>query len=274
MKTAFKTGLSKFKLTDANYYGNKSAWHYMSVSQYKDFMKCEAAALAKLKGDWEPITDPKALLVGNYVHSYFESDEVHEDFKEQHNDQMFSSRKPYGLLKDFQIAEQMIERLEQEEMFKSLYIGEKETIVTGELFGVDWKGKIDCLNLSDGYFVDIKTTKDMHEKKFNEQYGQRVTFIENFGYVLQMAVYCELLKQQYGSDFVPLIAAVSKQTPSEARIITIDQDKMAFEMVMLRDNLEHVQNVKMGEAEPHACGTCEYCRGSRRITEFTSMNDL
>lgn len=51
----------------------------MSFSVFKDFEKCEAATLAKLKGDWEPSSDPKALLIGNYVHSYFESEQAHAD---------------------------------------------------------------------------------------------------------------------------------------------------------------------------------------------------
>ena len=42
---------------------------------------------------------------------------------------MFSSRKPFGLLKDFQIAEQMIERLKQEEAFLNIYQGEKSSQV-------------------------------------------------------------------------------------------------------------------------------------------------
>ena len=265
---------SKINLTDDNYYGNEADWQYMSVSQYKNFLKCPVAALAKLKGEWEPISDPVALLVGNYVHTYFESPEIHKGFKEENKEKMFSSRKPYGLLKDFKIAEQMIKRLEQEEAFMNLYQGEKETIVTGELFGVEWKGKIDCLNLEDNYFVDIKTNRDMHKREWNEVYGKRCTFIENFGYVLQMAVYCELLKQQYRKEFVPIIAAVSKQTPSEAKLITLDEDKMAFELINLRDNIEHIQRIKMGEEQPEACGTCEYCRANQRITGFTNMNDL
>ena len=261
-------------LSDENYYSNEADWQYMSTSQYKSFLKCEAAALAKLKGDWAPTSDPKALLVGNYVHSYFESIEVHEAFKEENKSKMFSSRKPYGLLKDFQIAEQMIDRLKQEEVFMNIYQGEKETIVTGELFGTTWKGKIDCLNVEDEYFVDIKTTKDMHERKWNENYGSRETFLVNFGYVLQMAIYQELLLQQYGKTFTPIIAAVSKQTPSEARLITIEQDKMNYELVLLKEKIERIVRVKNGEERPTPCGTCEYCRGNLPITGFTSMDDL
>ncbi|WP_422698925.1 PD-(D/E)XK nuclease-like domain-containing protein [Enterococcus durans] len=261
-------------LSDENYYSNDADWQYMSTSQYKSFLKCEAAALAKLKGEWTPTSDPKALLVGNYVHSYFESQEVHEAFKEENKSKMFSSRKPYGLLKDFQIAEQMIDRLIVEDAFLNIYQGEKEAIVTGKLFGTTWKGKIDCLNLSEGYFVDIKTTKDMHERKWNEMYGSRETFLINFGYVLQMAIYQELILQKFGKHCIPIIAAVSKQTPSEARLITIDQDKMNYELVLLKEKIERIVRVKNGEEKPHACGACEYCRGNLPITGFTSMDDL
>ena len=41
------------KLTQANYYGKKSNIQYFSVSQFKDFMKCPAMAMAKLKGEYE-----------------------------------------------------------------------------------------------------------------------------------------------------------------------------------------------------------------------------
>ncbi len=73
-------------------------------------------------------------------------------------------------MKDFKIAEQMIDRLIVEDAFLNLYQGEKEVIVTGELFGVEWKGKIDCLNLEDDYFVDIKQVKI-----FMKENGMRFT---------------------------------------------------------------------------------------------------
>lgn len=265
---------TEITLSDENHYSNEADWHFMSVSQYKNFLNCEAAALAELKGEWEPDHDKKPLLVGNYVHSFFESRVAHKHFIEDNKEKMFSSRKPYGLLKDFQIAEQMIERLKSESAFRQLYQGDKEVIVTGDLFGATWKGKIDCLNLENGYFVDIKTTKDIHEKKYDDYWGPQSNFIERYGYLIQIGIYRELLEHQYDKQFVPFIAAVSKQTPSDVALITLDESKMLSELARVEQKIEHVQRVKMGEEAPEWCGTCEYCRSHKKITGFTNMNDL
>ena len=54
------------KLTNRNYYSGKSNQEYFSVSQFKDFARCEAMAMAKLKGEYE---QPKssALFLGSFV---------------------------------------------------------------------------------------------------------------------------------------------------------------------------------------------------------------
>lgn len=41
--------MNLLQLNDENYYSQEADMQYMSVSQYKAFRKCEAAALAKLK---------------------------------------------------------------------------------------------------------------------------------------------------------------------------------------------------------------------------------
>ena len=137
----------------------------MSFSVFKDFEKCEAATLAKLKGDWEPTSDPKALLIGNYVHSYFESEQAHADFISANHKAMMTNpnkKEPDGHLRaEYKIADKMIKALSEDDFFNYVYApGDKEVIVTGELFGHQWKGKIDSLCLDRGYFCDLKTVDD------------------------------------------------------------------------------------------------------------------
>src|SRR5699024_5064416 len=81
---------SKLDLTnDEVYYGNEANWLYWSVSWYKKFVECEARALAELKEDWQPKSNPIPLLVGNYVHSYFESEEAHKQFKAKNKNALY-----------------------------------------------------------------------------------------------------------------------------------------------------------------------------------------
>ena len=53
-------------LTSENYYSPDANRDYFSVSQYKDFLKCPAMAMAKLRGEYEEEFG-RALLLGSYV---------------------------------------------------------------------------------------------------------------------------------------------------------------------------------------------------------------
>ena len=95
-------------LTNENYYSNEANWEYMSVSQYKQFRKCEATAMAELNGKWK---QPKstALLVGSYVDSWFEG--TLDEFTLQ-NPEIF---KKDGTLKvDYIQAEEIIRKLTED----------------------------------------------------------------------------------------------------------------------------------------------------------------
>ena len=61
----------KLELDQNNYYSPEANQQYFSVSQYKDFMKCEAMAMAKINGTYQPAMT-KAMLTGSFVDAYFE----------------------------------------------------------------------------------------------------------------------------------------------------------------------------------------------------------
>lgn len=264
---------TKIVLSDENYYDNESDWQYLSVSQYKKFIECEAQAMARLSENWEPNSGTTALLVGNYVHSYFESTEAHEKFIAKNEDVMYSKRSPYGLLKAFQVAEDMIHALERQPFFINLYQGEKEHIVQEKYLGVDWKAKIDCLNIENGYFVDIKTSADLEKKVWSTVYNKRVSWIVDYGYYLQMAVYAKLLEIEFGKEFTPVIAAVSKEEPPNVKMYQLDPWIMEVELQELENHLQRIIKVKNGELTPTYCGKCEYCRGHMEVTKFSDTEE-
>ena len=255
-------------LLGKDYYSVDSARRYWSVSQYKRFRECEARALAELAGEWEDQRDNTALLVGNMVHSYFESPEAHKKFMDENADAMISKAgKTKGQLKaDFLVGRRMIERLEADKQFMEYYVGQKEVAVTGEIEGVEFKGKIDCLNVEKGYFVDIKTTKSDIDSMVwvqDETSGRniQVRWFEAWGYVLQMAAYKKMLKEQYGKEFTPVIYAVTKEsTPDTRAIVFQSQEKLDYELSELSMLIKHLDDVKKGKEEAKPCGHCEYCK--------------
>lgn len=305
-----KTYSKDLELNRSNYYGNEANWHLMSVSQFKNFQQCEARTMAELKKEWERPTDNTALLVGNYVHSFFESEEEHENFKEENKENMFKgptvaeikktldqfdidykkSAKKDDLIKvaeennvmlsrgdmlsTFNIGDQMIERVKKDALFNHLWQGESEVIIAEEMFGVMWKARIDLLNVEKGYFVDLKTSQDLNKRFWNKRYGGWVSFVEEYGYTIQMAMYEKMLEKRYGKPFKGIIYAVSKQTPSDIGAIKVEQRKLDFELEFVESEIEHVMKVKNGEEKPTMCGKCEYCREKKQLFNFIGTDDL
>lgn len=266
----------KIKLTPENYYSHKTDWEYMSVSLFKDFERCEAAALAKLKDDWQPTSNPIALIVGNYVHSFFESKKSHAKFLKNYEPVLFSTRgKTKGQLKrDFVVADEMISTLQFDPLFTDVYQGDKEVIVTGQIDGIDWKGKIDCLNVKEGYFCDLKTTRDIRQRVWSDEASKYVPFVIADEYVLQMAIYKKLLEQTYSKQFTPYIFAVSKQTPPDKCGIRIDEGRYQTEYNKVNRLLPEFVAVMNGETAPKYCGHCEYCRQMKQLHGFVEIEEI
>ena len=66
---------------------------------------------------------------------------------------------------------------------------EKERIVTGTLEGIPFKCKIDSLNLSGGYFIDLKTMESLQSEKYSttlHRYTKSLLYnIVEYQYTLQ-----------------------------------------------------------------------------------------
>lgn len=267
-----------FILSSDNYYGQEANKNFMSPTWFKKFVACEAEALAELRGDWipDPDEDKTNLLVGNYLHSYFESAKAHEEFISNHSKEMISTRgKTKGQLKsDYKVADAMIDSLKNDKTFTQLYQGEKESIVTGVISGVKWMGKLDCLNLDRGYFIDLKTTQELSKRFWDSRSHRWVPFVLKYDYQLQMAVYRELVKQQYGIECEPYIVAVTKQSPPDKAVITIPHEYMEDALQRIGEQLPHFEDVIAGVQAPVPCGNCAYCREHKQLENIISVDDL
>lgn len=264
---------SHSKLTQDNYYDTDMDYKYLSFSIFRQFVQNEAAALAALKGEYDWFDNKTPLLVGNYLHSYFESAEAHQKFKDQHPEMISQRGATKGQLKkEFVIAEKMIKRLEAEPMFNSMLENtDREVIVTGKIDGEDWKGKIDAVNVKEGYFIDFKTIRSLVNDgaEWSDYFKNRVNFIKSRFYYQQMAIYAELLKQKYKKSFDPVIWAVSKEEQPVAKAYTIDDFLLEIGLSEVIDKQERVEKVINGEVVPELIDD-----GSRYFNENYRVDEI
>lgn len=227
-------------LTEENYYSQESGREYWSVSQYKSFCRCEAAAMAQLRGEYEPPVT-RALLVGSFFDAYF--DGTLEQFKDKHPE-IFTRRNE--LRAEFQKAQRMIDRVRRDPLFMQFMSGEKQAIMTAEMFGVQWKIKIDSF-CEGRCIVDLKSAANFRT-------------VPKFRYDIQGAVYQEVARLN-GYDRLPFYLAVcTKERVPNFDVFQITQPCLDAALQEVRLNLPHFEDVKNGFEEPVGCGVCDYCK--------------
>ncbi|MBR2343007.1 MAG: PD-(D/E)XK nuclease-like domain-containing protein [Clostridia bacterium] len=264
------------ELTRDNYYSPEADREYMSCSQYQDFLECEAATMAKMHGLFVP-KETEALLVGNYVHTALESDEAHEEFIEAHMDSIFKLKTSKatgetsitGKYAAFQKADEIIQIFLTDPTLKQFILmdGENEKIMTGNLFGMKWKIRLDKYT-PDRMIIDYKTAADL-STEYNLALGERECFLEAYGYLMRAAVYSEIEKQFTGNKEDPpfIILAVTKQEPCDKGAYLLNhRQRYDWELSVIEAHMKRIREVKWGMVRPRRCGHCEWCRKTKRLT--------
>lgn len=266
------------QLTKSNYFSLEAGKHYMSVSQFKDFTPafggCEARAVAKVNGDYEQKSST-AFMEGHYVHSWNEG--KLDEFK-ANNPDLYSGRgATAGQLKsNFQHCNVMIETLENDPLVMKALSGQKEVILTAELFGMPWKVMIDSHQPDVGIFADLKALKDMDGKHWNKDAQCYENFLEHYGYIIQMSVYAEVEKLANKREewLIPHMVVVTKQDPPDHEILYFDHDTISQYLNIVGNHIERVKAVKSGEVEPIRCDKCEYCRQTKKISRIKHFSEI
>lgn len=148
------------KLNDDTYYGKEANQAFFSVSQYKDFCKCEAMALAKMRGEYEQPTT-KAMLIGILCDHWFEGT---LEQLQQESPNIFYCRNG-ALRADFRKADEIIKRVQRDERFMQYMSGEKQKILTFEMFGAPWKMKMDSF-IEGICITDLKVVQNFKSLAF------------------------------------------------------------------------------------------------------------
>lgn len=248
---------------------------YMSASQFKAFRKCEAAAMAELRGEL-PRKETTALLVGSYVDAHFSGES--EQFRADHPE-IF---KKDGTLKaDFVQAEKIIQRIESDDLARMLLSGKNQVIKTVKIGGVWFKAKFDSLltarqveairkkfprirelvPFGGAIIVDLKCMKDLLDV-WDKDAGEYITFAEFLGYDIQGAIYQAVDKRN--APFV--LVVVTKEEEPDLDALHIPDDDLAFCLSEVEELAPRYAAIKRGEISPIGCGKCAYCRSKKRLS--------
>ena len=246
-------------LTSTNYHTTRANKDYWSVSLFKAFDRCETCGLAMVRGEYEQ-EKTASLLVGSYVDSYVAGE--YNEFVTEHPE-IFNSRT--GELKsDYRKADELIRIIENQPLMVDYLTGEKQVIMSAELFDVPWKIKIDVHG--GNRIVDLKVVKDF-EPMYKDGLG-RVSWVEYWGYDIQGAIY-QRIEQIASGRTEPLpfyLVAVTKEKIPNFDVIQIPQHYLDTALKVVEAKIDRFDLIKSGDISPVRCGKCDYCKLTKRLT--------
>lgn len=260
------------QLTYENYHSLEANLKYLSTSQFKAFLSCEAAVIADLAGEWAE-EKPVHFLIGSYLHAWCQG--ILKEWTAAHPE---CFKKDGGLKAEFKQAELMIQTLQSDPFAMHTLSGEKEVILTGELFGVPWKAMLDVY-VPGKRIVDLKTTKSIRDLHWSDEHRGKVTFIEQYNYFQQVAVYSELERVNAGrpeEDWLDFyMVAISKEAVPDKEVISlVDPERIGVELAKIGVHMPRIIAVKEGRVEPFRCGVCDYCRSTKVLSKAVYYTEL
>ena len=276
------------KLNSRNYYSPKANREYFSVSQFKDFMKCPAMAMAKQNGEYEEEYG-RALLLGSYVDemltgtaksqtkfiaencaelfqksskilttlSKIETAAEQREFISGCADLFCDGNKPYA---DIVQANETIERVRQQPKMMHYLSGKHQVIMTGEIEGVPFKIKMDSYD-PDEYITDLKYMASLRSPNLFQP------MVKYWGYDIQAAVYQEIVRQNIGKRLPFYFDVATKEKPAHLALGEISQWNIDEALDTVKKNIVRFQKIKTGELPAERCEDygCDYCTSTKII---------
>ena len=148
----------------------------------------------------------------------------------------------------------MLARMRRDKYFMRTLSGKKQVIMTANLFGCDWKIKMDSY-LPGDKIVDL-------ECMWSSEPVMVVSYVEHWEYDLQMAVYSAV----EGNGLETYLAVATKEDVPNLELIHIPKWRRDECLENVQKLLPHFLDVKAGKAEPERCGICDYCKATKKLT--------
>ena len=152
--------------------------------------------------------------------------------------------------KIYEKANEIIGRIQADPLFMQFMGGEKQRIMTFELFGLPWKMKMDSY-LPGICITDLKVVANFRS-------------LPAWRYDLQGAVYQAGVLAVTGEQLPFYLAAATKERVVDLDIFQIPQLTLDRALDEIAAMLPHFVNVKNGLEPAKFCGRCDYCKSMKK----------
>lgn len=195
----------------------------LSVSSLKQFMRSPQHFLLYKEGQQE---ETAAMRFGTAVHcallepAKFPKEYTYTDLRKNtkaYKEWLAEQREGIKVLTQGEIVSirDMATSVQQHPMARHLMkVPEKEVMLTGELYGVPFRGILD--GLGDGVVMDLKTCQDSSPDEFSRS-------AYNFKYYAQLAAYRMLAKQNGHDIHSCYIVAVESKAPYSVAVYQVPE---------------------------------------------------
>jgi len=250
---------------DPDEYHNSTG--FLSNSFIGDFIGCEYSALIKYAiKEKQPFS--QTFAIGHLVEAeIFEGEEGRENMLNKYGkNALKKDGSPY---KWTEYSSRLAKSVTRHEKLRDLFRSEGSIYhqtMTFSLFGLMWRGEIDYLNLNKNTEIDLKTTKDFNSKSWNEETRKKdLTFIDEWNYHRQRALYQKGINENFGQIVQPRILAVNKTTESVRMYKFDDQERLKHEISELFSITDRFKAIVDGDEKPQQCQVCSHCVASEDV---------
>ena len=257
------------ELNNENYFSKEANIEYMSVSQYKNFLECPTMALALVNEQYIPETK-ESYLEGKLFENIVTGNEIL--FMSKHPEMTSSKGATAGQLKsNFKSVKNAADKFMEQKLFMDIINKcDKQVILTGVINGVKIRGELDLLDKETLNIYDIKCMSNF-EDVWSKKDKAYIPWYYNYNYVLQLAVYQELVKQNFGKCGETFLIAATKEKIPDVCGLEISQESLNMVLDEFKFYAPMFDEIKKGERKPISCNCCDYCKTIKTIDRFEEV---
>ena len=87
-------------------------------------------------------------------------------------------------------------------------------------------------------------------------------------------MYQEIVRQNTGEKLPFYLAAATKEKITDIDIVHLKQDMLDFALERFSQDVEMYDAIKKGIITPDRCGSCEYCKATKKLKVPTDSDEF